>query len=95
MSLVLLGLIAGAITATGFIPQLIKGHRTKKLDDVSYGMPIVLMAGMSLWIAYGVLDNDVHVIAANIFGISCNICLILMKQHYSQKRKAKRVTSSQ
>ena len=31
----ILGLTAGAVTSMGFIPQLIRGYRTKKLDDVS------------------------------------------------------------
>ena len=40
------GLVAGAITSLGFIPQLVRGYRTKKLEDVSYYMPIVLAFGM-------------------------------------------------
>jgi uncharacterized protein with PQ loop repeat len=31
-----LGLVAGAVTSMGFIPQLIRGYRTKELDDVSW-----------------------------------------------------------
>ena len=48
-----LGLVAGAVTSMGFIPQLIRGYRTKELDDVSYFMPSILAIGMSLWFLYG------------------------------------------
>ena len=50
---VILGLIAGAVTSMGFIPQLIRGYKTKELDDVSYYMPAILAVGMSLWLLYG------------------------------------------
>ena len=45
----IIGLIAGVITSLGFIPQLFKGFRTKKLNDVSYFMPIVLAFDLPLY----------------------------------------------
>ena len=66
----------------GFIPQLVKGYRTKKLDDISYFMPLVLAFGMLLWLLYGITQNDHAIIAANSVGIGCNIILILMKKNY-------------
>lgn len=80
-----LGIAAGTITSIGFIPQLIRGYQTKKLDDVSSWMPLVLAAGMSLWLTYGILRNDIALIAANTFGVSCNILLLLLKKRYSMK----------
>jgi len=76
------GLIAGAITSMGFLPQLIRGYRTKKLDDVSYYMPIVLAIGMTLWIIYGFLITATAVIIANIFGVTCCLILIILKKKY-------------
>jgi MtN3 and saliva related transmembrane protein len=78
-----IGFAAGAITSVGFIPQLIRGYKTKRLDDVSYWMPLVLAIGMSLWLSYGIFRNDVAIIVANMFGIVCNIFLIFMKKWYS------------
>ena len=52
-SIEILGLFAGVITSIGFIPQLIKGYMTKKLEDVAYFMPIVLAIGMAIWFIYG------------------------------------------
>ena len=79
----ILGLIAGVITSAGFLPQLFKGYKTKKLDDVSYFMPIVLAIGMSLWFFYGHLINSIAVMAANAFSISCSLILVVMKKKYS------------
>lgn len=79
----LLGLTAGGITSLGFIPQLIRGYRTKKLDDVSYYMPLTLAFGMSLWLLYGIVLEKFPIIVANGFGISCCFILIIMKRIYS------------
>jgi len=81
-SLEIFGLIAGAITSFGFIPQLIKGYRTKKLEDISYFMPIVLSIGMTLWFSYGILIDSIAVMTANAFGVLCCIVLIVMKKIY-------------
>jgi MtN3 and saliva related transmembrane protein len=78
----IMGLIAGAVTSIGFIPQLIKGYMTKKLDDVSYFMPIVLAFGMTLWFIYGFFLNALAIMVANTFGASCCIVLIIMKNRY-------------
>jgi MtN3 and saliva related transmembrane protein len=80
-----LGFTAGAVTSVGFIPQLIKGYRTKKLHDVSYWMPLVLTSGMSLWLIYGILRNDIAIIVANSFGVLCNILLLIMKKLYREE----------
>ena len=82
MDAVWLGLFAGGITSIGFIPQLVKGYRTKRLDDVSYLMPIVLTFGMFLWLLYGIVQEDLAIIAANIFAVSCNSLLVFMKKYY-------------
>lgn len=78
-----LGFTAGAVTSVGFIPQLIRGYRTKKLQDISYWMPLVLASGMLLWLIYGVFRSDIAIIVANSFGVSCNVLLIGMKKWYS------------
>lgn len=85
-TLTYLGFIAGAVTSIGFIPQLIKGFRTKKLEDISYWMFLILATGMTLWLIYGVLRSDLAIIVANGFGVSCSIVLILMKKIYSLKK---------
>ena len=78
------GLIAGAVTSLGYLPQLYKGYRTKKLDDISYYMPAVLAFGMTLWFIYGVFQKAYAIIIANIFGVFCSILLIVMKRHYAK-----------
>ena len=78
----ILGLIAGTVTSIGFVPQLIKGYKTKKLEDVSYYMPGILAIGMFLWFIYGIVIAALAVMIANAFGIFCCLILIFMKKKY-------------
>lgn len=79
----IIGLFAGIITSMGFLPQLFRGFKTKKLDDLSYFMPAVLSFGMSIWFLYGYLTNSIAIMTANAFGVICCITLIGLKKIYS------------
>lgn len=83
MEIIWIGILGGALTSVAFIPQLIKGYKTKKLDDVSYYMPMVLIIGMAFWLTYGIFLFDLPLIGANVFSICCNVLLISMKRYYS------------
>ncbi len=78
------GLVAGTITMAGFIPQILKGYKTKHLKDLSYGMNGLLGIGMAMWLVYGINRKDIAIIAANIAGVIFNATLIAMKFHYSR-----------
>ncbi len=82
----MLGISAGIITLSGFIPQIYKGYKTKRLDDLSYLMLGLLCAGMFLWIMYGFFRNDIVIILVNFIGVLLNIILLLMKFHYGKHR---------
>jgi len=32
----IIGLVAGALTSFGFVPQIVRGLKTKRMEDVSY-----------------------------------------------------------
>lgn len=77
-----LAFIAGALTSTGYIPQIIKGFKTRKMDDVSLLMPAILGIGMFLWLLYGLARDDPAIIAANVVGSSLAATLVCMKLLY-------------
>ena len=84
MEWVYIGLIAGALTSLGFLPQIIKGFKTKRMKDVSMIMSILILAGMLLWLSYGIYLKDIPVIVANITGSCCLIMIIVLKARYSK-----------
>lgn len=77
-----LGLVAGAVTSIAVVPQVARAYRTKRVRDISVWQPVILVVGMILWLAYGVMIGDIPLIAANIFSIACNGLLIVMKFCY-------------
>jgi MtN3 and saliva related transmembrane protein len=85
---VVLGLIAGALTTSGYIPQIVKGYRTKKMNDVSILMISILCVGMFLWIVYGYMVNDLALLISNIIGTTFLAILVTMKFHYTDGKPA-------
>jgi len=81
-----LAFIAGALTSTGYVPQIVKGFRTKKMNDVSLLMPAVLGIGMFLWLVYGVAREDPAIIVANVVGSTLTALLVIMKIAYDSER---------
>ena len=77
--------VAGALTSTGYLPQIVKGFRTKKMEDVSLLMPAVLGFGMFLWLIYGLAREDPAIIVANIVGSSLTALLVTMKIIYDRR----------
>ncbi|MEX2630922.1 MAG: SemiSWEET transporter [Tistlia sp.] len=61
----LIGLAAGACTTLAFLPQALKAWRTRSTRDISLSMFLVLVTGVALWLAYGLLLGDLPLIAAN------------------------------
>jgi MtN3 and saliva related transmembrane protein len=82
--LTLVGSIASVLVSSSFIPQIIKGYRTKHLNDVSYLLMILISIGMSLWIVYGIEKQDMVIVGANTATIALNMILLGLKARYSK-----------
>ncbi|MDP3779610.1 MAG: SemiSWEET family transporter, partial [Nitrosopumilaceae archaeon] len=49
-SLGILAIIASIIVLAAWLPQIVKGYKTKKLDDVSSYLMILIATGGVLWL---------------------------------------------
>lgn len=78
------GLLAGALTSTSFLPQIVKGWRTKRLGDVSPTMLGIMALGLTLWLAYGVARGDMAIIAANAVGLCSTLSLTALWWRYGR-----------
>jgi MtN3 and saliva related transmembrane protein len=63
-SIEILGAVAGFCTTFAFVPQLLK-IRKQGGRDLSYGMLAFYLAGVLLWLAYGIFLRAPSVILAN------------------------------
>ncbi len=84
---VILGLVAGICTTVAVIPQIKKAWQTKKVEDVSPGMFIVLIIGVFLWIMYGITQNDLPIIATNGISLGLNGFMLYLMLRYKKKEK--------
>jgi MtN3 and saliva related transmembrane protein len=84
----MLGVLAGFLTTIGFMPQIIKGYRSKRMEDVSLLMPMVLGAGMLLWLLYGISLNNLPIVLWNAIAFSLNMAVIGLKLRYARNGRA-------
>jgi MtN3 and saliva related transmembrane protein len=71
-----IGIIAGILCAISFIPQIVKIFRTKQAKDLSLITFAVFTIGVSLWLVYGILIEQLPVILAN--GATLILILIIL-----------------
>ena len=85
-----IGTIAGILILSGWVPQIIKGYKSKKLDDVSAYLMILIFAGAVLWLIYGIALDDVYIMGVNIAAMVLTMIVLSMKLKYE---KATQTTS--
>ena len=78
----LLGLSAGTLTTIAFLPQVIKTWRSRSAKDLSLGMFSLFCLGVAMWLAYGILVQDIPVIAANVMTLMLASTLLFFKLRF-------------
>ena len=80
----LIGITAGILVLSSFIPQLHKAYKTKRMLDVSIYLMALIASGMFLWIIYGIIRRDPVIIGTNAAGFILNIILMILKLKYDR-----------
>lgn len=80
----LLGLTAGMLTTIAFLPQVIKTWRSRSAKDLSLGMFSLFCLGVAMWLAYGILVQDLPVIAANMLTLMLASTLLFFKLRFKE-----------
>ena len=83
----IIGILAGILILSGWVPQIVKGYRTKKLSDVSSYLMILIFAGAVLWLVYGLALDDVYIIGVNIAAMFLTMIVLSMKLKYERNPK--------
>jgi MtN3 and saliva related transmembrane protein len=85
------GAVAAALTSFGFVPQIVKMWQTKSVRDVSPVTILQFIAGVSLWVVYGVHLRDSVIITANVVSLAILIAaLFLYFRFFKKSRPANR-----
>ena len=81
-AITMLGLVAASLTTVAFIPQVHKTWKSKSAKDLSLGMYLIFTTGVILWLVYGILKEDIPIIAANVVTLSLTLVLLYFKIFY-------------
>lgn len=79
-----IGTIAGVLVSVSMLPQLYKLLKAKKAEDVSTFMLVILIAGVALWIYYGILKHETPIIATNAFSVLINSAILVCAIRYKK-----------
>jgi MtN3 and saliva related transmembrane protein len=82
----IIGIVAGILTASSMLPQVFKTLKTKKAEHVSPLMLIFLICGVGLWCFYGILKNDLPIILTNGFSVLVNIVMLFLRWRYKANK---------
>lgn len=87
----IIGNIAALLTTISFLPQAIKTIKTKDTGGLSFPMYLLFVTGVSLWLIYGALNNQMPIIIGNLVTlILAGIILSFMiKGKFAKKLKGR------
>ena len=79
-----IAILAGILILIGWIPQIIQGYKTKKLEDVSKYLVIAIFSGAVLWLVYGIEIDDIYIIGVNVAAMFLTMTVLIMKLKYER-----------
>ena len=80
----IVAIAAGILILIGWVPQIIQGYKTKKLEDVSKYLVISIFVGAALWLIYGIEIDDVYIIGVNVAAMFLTMTVLIMKLKYEK-----------
>jgi MtN3 and saliva related transmembrane protein len=75
----LLGYAAGSLTTLAFVPQVVRTLRTRSAKDLSWGMLLIFILGVILWLAYGLALGSWPIILCNGLTLGLNLVIAAVK----------------
>ncbi|MFT6335398.1 MAG: MtN3 and saliva related transmembrane protein [Saprospiraceae bacterium] len=78
----IIGIVAAVLTTLSFLPQAIKAIKTKDTRGISLTMYSLFFLGVTLWLIYGILINDLPIILANGLTFILAGTILILKLKY-------------
>jgi MtN3 and saliva related transmembrane protein len=85
-ALTVLGYAAAICTTASFVPQVLRVWRTRSADDISAAMYVLFIAGLALWIAYGLALRAWPIVVANSVTIALAGTILGLKWRFARRR---------
>lgn len=81
----ILGFVAGAVVTLSFIPQLTRIFKLKSAHEISLLFTTLMLAGIFIWLAYGIYFRLAPVILWNVIGAVQTGLLFYAKLKYGRR----------
>jgi len=78
----MIGLLAGLLTTVSLVPQVMKIWKSRSAKDVSLKMFAAFSVGVALWLAYGVLQQELPMILWNGVSLVLASAILAMKLRF-------------
>ena len=79
-----IGILACILILSVWVPQIVRGYKTKRLNDVSPYLMILIFAGAVLWLIYGIALDDVYIMGVNVAAMVLTMIVLSMKLKYER-----------
>ena len=80
----IVAIFASILILIGWVPQIIQGYKTKKLEDVSKYLMTAIFGGAVLWLIYGISIDDIYIIGVNVAAMFLTMTVLMMKLKYEK-----------
>ena len=78
----IVGYLAATLTTAAFFPQVLKVWQSKSTKDLALPTLLSFIAGVSMWLVYGLLVRSTPIIMANSVTLILNIVILCFKIKY-------------
>jgi MtN3 and saliva related transmembrane protein len=79
-----IGLVAAALSALTFFPQVVHTWQTRSASGLSGPMLAVGASSMVLWLVYGLHEHNIPILFGNAINLFFTLLLVYFKHHFRQ-----------
>ena len=80
-----LGFIAGVLTTSSFVPQVVRVFKLRSAHEISLFFNILFLIGIGVWLVYGIYLGLTPVVLWNSITIVLSMALLYAKLKYGRK----------
>lgn len=77
-----MGFVASILGALTFAPEIVQALRSKHLDDLSWGVLLLLGSSSALWFGYGINFEVLPLIFSSTINLIMCVVLVYLKEKY-------------
>ncbi len=79
-----IGLVAAALSALTFFPQVLHTWQTRSANGLSGPMLAIGASSMLLWLVYGAYEHNLPIVLGNAVNLLFTLLLVFFKHHFRQ-----------